>query len=324
MGLFGFLKKNKTSNSIISKTKPVNIQPVFTNSYNSDDLIKSKYGNIPRFYVINGRKYDIDKEEDINDLPLIKVILDIDGRKYGLDTILHELYRQCPDKEFSYVAYRKCEEFRSKGIIHKSEWELAIDANYERNRAKERQRKEQCNQFKIEDMYQFSYIPFAWEYVNELNHTNGKAWFMLNWNNRHAAMHYISQISEIISDSCQYIDENQNVFIDLSLIDFDYPVPMYPNSVCNTRVECYPYTPSGKLSKYPAILQFSTKPDKSGCRIVGEIKIMRDGNIGSSVVSIYGIVFKIGLHGISLVLKRADITTETGRKNLFLFSEQFE
>ena len=94
-----------------------------------------------------------------------------------------------------------------------------------------------------------------------------------------------------------------------------------------TRVECYPYTKTGKLSKYPVVLHFETFPQKhdyggfSGEAIIcGEIKILRDGNIGSAWVNIWGNTFKIGLYGLSLVLKRVD----NPYGNLFNFSDMIE
>lgn len=183
-------------------------------------------------------------------------------------------------------------------------------------------RKVQCDSFCIDDMQQFSDIPFLWSYVTELQHTNGVPWFMLNWNNQKIAKNYISIINDIIIDSQEYIPSIGDCHIDLDKLDFDYPDQTFNVQMCCTRVECYPYTATGKLSKYPVVLPFATKFDSSGIRTIGEIKILRDGNIGAATVSVNGNTFKIGLHGKSLVLKRVDNSYMGG--NLFKFSEMYE
>ena len=47
------------------------------------------------------------------------------------------------------------------------------EKRWEKYRHEKELRKIQCNSFKIEDMYQFTEIPFEWQWVTELNHTNG-------------------------------------------------------------------------------------------------------------------------------------------------------
>lgn len=174
----------------------------------------------------------------------------------------------------------------------------------------------------VEDMQQFPDIPIAWSYILNLMHTNGVYWAMLNWNNQKIVLNYLSQINDIIVDAQTYIEGLDEVCIDLNEIDFDYPTPMYQNSMCSTRIECCPYTSAGKISKYPVTIQWATKFDKTGTRCSGSIKILRDGNIGSAVASIRGFKFKIGLHGTTLVLLRVDNPYTGG--NLFKFSETYD
>jgi hypothetical protein len=209
-----------------------------------------------------------------------------------------------------------------KGIIHKSERELELEKRYEDRKQKEDARKQQCDTFTIDDMQQFSDIPIAWSYIIQLQHTDGVAWCQLNWNNKQIVLQYIAQINDIIVDAQSYVPGIGDSHIDLHSLDFDYPIPMYRNAMCNTRIECYPYTATGKLSKYPVVIQFATKFDNNGIRSIGEVKILQDGNIGSATVCIYGNTFKIGLHGTSLVLKRVDNPYMGG--NLFKFSECYK
>lgn len=286
----------------------------------------SKYSEFPRFYTINGVKYDIDNPDDIEKIPLFGNILHINGKEYGMDSILLEHSVQSSDYDIRWAAYNKAKEFRRNGIIHKSKEEIARDrlhedAMAERN-AREAARVKQCDAFTIEDMQQFSDIPFAWSYVDKLQHTDGVAWFMLNWNNKQIAMHYIAEVNQIVANAAEYIPDIGDNSICIDNLDYDYPHPMYKGCMCQTRVECFPYTASGKLSKYPALLQFATKSNSNGVRAIGTIKILRDGSIGAATFSANGNNFKIGLHGRSLVLQRVDNSYMGG--NLFRFSEQYE
>lgn len=296
-------------------------------SVGGGDVIMSQYSEFPRYYTINGTKYDIDNPNDIKRIPLFRTILYINGEPYGMDALLNEHCIQSTENmDVHWAAYNKVQEYRNNGIIHKSSREIQREQEYQRGqeerKSKEDARKKQCDTFTVDDMQQFPDIPIAWSYIMQLQHTNGIAWCQLNWNNQQIVLQYISQINDIIEDAQSYVDGIGNAHIDLYSMDFDYPVPMYMNSMCNTRIECYPYTATGKLSKYPVVIQFATKQDAASLRTVGEIKILRDGNIGAATASINGNTFKIGLHGTSLVLKRVDNPYLGG--NLFKFSEIYD
>ncbi len=293
-------------------------------STSSPQIAISQYSEFPRYYNIDGIVYDIDNISDIKKIPLIRNLIFINGKPYGMDTILFEHYRRSSDRMLGYAAYDKCQEFRDSGIINKSDWEIDMDEREQRRRENEEIRKAQCDSFTIDDMQQFPDIPFLFSYVTELFHTNGVAWFQLNMNNQAVVLQYISAINDIIVDAHEYISETQNAHIDLEHIDFNYPAPMYEGCMCNTRVECYPYTPTGKISKYPAVIQFATDFNEQGVRTAGEIKILRDGNIGAATVRINSLTFKIGLHGLSLVLKRVDYMMMSGNVCLFKFSDNYE
>lgn len=175
-------------------------------------------------------------------------------------------------------------------------------------------RKEQCDTFKIDDMIQFQDIPFEWWWVTELNHTNGIAWFLLNKNNQFIALCYIEQINNLIIDAHSYIQSLNNYEMCTEEIDFAYPIPMYKESLPNTYVECIPYTKTGKISKYPAILHFASSKlvtldngyKYQNHPFRGEIKIMQDGNIGMAKISFGYTKVSIGLSGLSLIIKRID------------------
>ena len=286
------------------------------------EIIISNYSKYPRYFTINGTRYDIDNPYDILRIPLFRTLIEWNGVQYGMDTILleHALEAQNTNLSVYHAAIDKVNEYRSNGIVFKSDRELEQERIWNENRIKREQiellRKKQCDSFTIDDMRQFSDIPFGWHWVDSLRHTNGKAWFMLNMNNQAVALQYISQLDELLADGSDYIEGISNCRIDLQSIDFDFPVPLHKDSLPNTRVECEPYTPSGKFSKYPAILRFASSEThhlRNGYSyqthpVLGEIHIMRDGNIGSATVEFLGgSIFRFRLFGLSLVIKSVDI-----------------
>lgn len=320
-----FFRENKDGSIVEESDHLVPSPPVVNGigvSVTSDNLAISQYSEFPRYYNIDGVVYDIDNPDDIKNMPLIRNVLNINGKSFGMDTILNEFYYQCPDRSLGYIAYDKCMEFRKNGILHKSERELNMDTSFEAWEQKKSERMHQCDTFTVDDMQQFPDIPIAWSYVMQLQHTNGIAWCQLNLDNQEIVKGYIAQVNDIILDAHSYVDGICDSYIDLDSINFDYPTPMYKNCMCCTRIECYPYTPTGKLSKYPVIIHFQTKPNTYGICTSGEIKVLRDGSIGAATASVYGDIFKIGLHGTSLVLKRVDNVYKGG--NLFYFPEKYE
>lgn len=273
---------------------------------------------MPRYYSIDGIKYDIDNPSDIKCIPLSKVLFTINKKQYGIDTILLEqaLCSAHRNRAIYVAAIDKVNEYRANGIVFKSDKEIIQDKQYNiKQLQKEREdalRKEQCDSFTIADMQQFEGIPFGWSWVNELNHTNGIAWFILNMNNQEIAQEYLLQLNNMILDSNTYITglPDINIVNRLSELDFDYPCPMHKDSMANTRVECYPYTKTGKISKYPINFVFKTKL-LGNSFIFGEAKILRDGNIGSAHVHLTHannvINYTFGLYGLSLVIKSVNI-----------------
>lgn len=280
-------------------------------------LILSKISNLPRYYTINGIKYDIDDPKQIEKIPLFKDTFFIDGIEYGMDSILLEHGRKAyPDYlSVHQASIEKANEFRCSGIVFKTDKEILEEKEREerwKKQAVEKEnRKKQCNSFKISDMIQFDEIPFEWNWVKELSHTNGVAWFMLNLNNQYIALQYINAVDKLIVDIHEVVPETNMFEIFANEIDFNYPIPLQKNSVPNTYVECVPYTKTGKISKYPVILHFSSSVLENcgdysyqSHPVMGEIKIMKDGNIGTAKVWFGHTLFDFGLNGISLIIKK--------------------
>lgn len=286
------------------------------------ELVISQYSDMPRLYTINGVKYDIDCPDDIRKIPLFKDLITVNGEKYGMDTILleHAIQARPKNDEVFSAAMDKVNEYRYCGIVFKSKREIEQEERWrienEKKKAAEAERKRQCNQFTIDDMQQFTGIPFGWSWVASLFHTNGVAWFILNMNNQEIARQYVVQLDNMIHDLATCLDGVGNCSIDIDAIDFDYPTPLSQYSMANTRVECYPYTPTGKLSKYPAVLIFRSKTDDGNSLVSGEIKILKDGNIGNAKVYFINndatICFSFGLWGKTFLIKKV---TKQGASN---------
>lgn len=205
---------------------------------------------------------------------------------------------------------------RSRGIEFKSDREIEREEHHHAEAENAIAAHQMQRGFiSIDDMRQFTGIPFEWHWVQQLNFTNGVAWFMLNKNNQEVALRYISQLNNLILDSYAYVDGLDDTCINLNDVDFDYPKLLHMDSMTNTRVECYPYAKTGGTSKYPAILVFATSETRTHngnpfCQVYpvsGEIKIMQDGNIGAASVHFdlweSGIAFDFGLCGASLAVK---------------------
>lgn len=318
--LFGYIFYCGIANLIYKKMK-INNYTTNNNLTLKNEIIISQYSDLPRYYTINGIKYDIDNPESISKIPLFKGTFFINGIEYGMDSILMEHGRKTYSKNIKVhqAAVEKGNEFRYSGIVFKTEKEKEEERIRKERWAlqdlEKEKRKKQCDSFKIEDMYQFENILFEWHWVMSLFHTNGIAWFMLNKNNQYIAFEYIDILDKLIREFYEYIPKLKEFEIFMEEIDFDYPKPMHKDSIANTYVECIPYTKTGKKSKYPAILHFSSSETiEENNRIyqnhpyIGEIKIMQDGNIGSASILFAKnhTKFSFGLHGINLIIKRID------------------
>ena len=169
---------------------------------------------------------------------------------------------------------------------------------------------------RIDDMYQFEDIPFEWHWVMELKHTRNTYWFILNMNNQYIALKYIDYLNKMIIESRSYIEGINGLEMCTEEIDFSYPTQMMLDSFTNTYVECTPYTKTGRISKYPVILHFSSSEticldngyEYQNRPYMGIVKIMQDGNIGIANITFSKDYtrFSFGLYGINLIIKRVD------------------
>lgn len=205
------------------------------------------------------------------------------------------------------------------------------EARYQEFKRKQKEREEQTTEFTIDDMHQFEDIPFNWDFVDQLYHSQGQAWASFNFNHKLIVNDYINQLNQLIVDAHSYIPGISNCYIDCDDLDYDFPIPMYLDSVPNTHLECTPYTASWKVSKYPVSIHFKTSINheyENGYRcqsypISGVIRILKDGSIGAADVTFAffqsvtasKIKFQIRLYGLSLIIRRVD----TLEGNIFRF-----
>ena len=224
--------------------------------------------------------------------------------------------------DFLYLVIIKIDKDSLSALLHKFIISTKMLFMPQRTESAKVQNENICS---IEDMYQFRNIPFEWHWVETLNYTNEKAWFQLNKNNQYVALQYIDYINNMITDAKSYIGNIDNLEMCTEEIDFDYPIPMYIDSVTNTHIECTPYTKTGRFSKYPVTLHFASSNlvtlnngyEYQEHPYMGYIKIMQDGNIGLANILFAKnhTNFSIGLNGISLVIKRVD----TDKGNIYRY-----
>lgn len=300
-------------------------------SFSGQSIIISQYSSMPRYYTIDGIKYDIDNPRDIERLPLFGNIIYINGEEYGMDSVLrkHAYESYLENKAIYNAAIEKENEFKEHGFYFETEEEKRKKREYEedqkRKREEEKAVKRLHDSFKIEDMHQFTEIPFEWHWVMELQHTNGIAWFMLNRNNQYIALSAINYINSVLEGAEAYTGFRRSYYICTENIDFDYPRPMKKDSLPNTFVRCVPYTKTGRISKYPAILCFKEymegkvmyARDMPINTVHGSVCFMRDGNIGMADITIHEYWIQIRLHGISLVVQRIGKNTEKGNVDIY-------
>lgn len=85
---------------------------------NKDNLVISRYSDLPRYFTINGTKYDFDDAVSIQNIPLFDLKMKIDGKEYQFSQILYRHYMQAAvspkaDDTVVNAAYKKYLEFRN-------------------------------------------------------------------------------------------------------------------------------------------------------------------------------------------------------------------
>lgn len=171
-----------------------------------------------------------------------------------------------------------------------------------------------------EDMQQFTRIPYQW--CGPIQKSISP--------NRHsfAYMDLDQQNQSIARQALQYIDSFIQESHSLSkFIPKDICIPIdqmvyhqYSAFYGYTRLMCTPYTPTGKISKYPVSLSFTTRLDSDFDETHGVLFYTVDGNISKANVNCwrkkFGFFYEFKTIGRTFVLFRIKSTVKTTSNGL--------
>lgn len=281
-------------------------------------------------FKIAGVEYDIMKKDDVEKIPCLPATANILGKDYGIDYILRKnavhIYNNGGDYELAAACIHKSNEFFFAGYRTQGEDELERAEQTEKYRkirdANKKKMLEINNNISVEDMSMFPDLPFELQWVLNLQHTNGIAWFSLNMNNQYIALSALNYINKIFEQADNYLPSGNEFYICLENICFDYLKPITIDSFPGTYVECNPYTLTYKKSKYPMILHFSEvdgEPTFFNRSSFGTIFFMHDGNIGKADITIGNSSIQLRLIGINLIVKRIDKLINHKYENIFAY-----
>lgn len=253
-----------------------------------------------RYYNINGILYDTKNISSVMSIPLTKSDLVSGTPVYNLEYLLRK--RAIQERELGNIklAYTLLEKstnlmFNSKMMYSPSDylkivsW-LYLDGNIaEANKIKQkilticpnaynnkiRKKPSTIMEYtekvsiNINDMIQFSDIPFDWEHIHLINNR-----FVPNHTDQLTFLSYIKQVQNILL-ACNITQINT---FNISIKDIAFN---FVKDALTSYVSCSPYTKTKRISKYPVVLYFISTTS-SYC---GWIYILTNGTIGK--VSLY-------------------------------------
>lgn len=296
-----------------SKKTPITTEQNF--KHNIYDAEISQYSSLPRYYYIQGNRYDIDSPESVSSIPLCKTDFNINEEHWGIDAILREhvnrYYSHIPEKLKS-ACYPKISDFEWSN--YKTETNAEKEARLKQEKESLLQQTK-INAITVDDMKQFNFPQFE---IGELVHDNNMTVMLININSQNQ-IHVLSDIDALN----HYISEARiltNLFPDVLLssknLDFThttYQIDGIAFTKYSTFFECNPYTKTGKLSKYPLILHYSSKSTKDSVTkemFCGQLFYMQDGSIGKATIfiTINEIKYRIDLKlvGSTLAIKKIE------------------
>lgn len=236
----------------------------------------SQYSSLPRFYYINGVKYDIDSPQSVFSIPLCETHFNVNGEDWGIDTVLREhvnrYYSKIPDV-LKTACYSKISCLKNSGYEVESSSERAARINQEKELLVESER---LNSITAKDMEQFINIPY---------HLSGKT--VVEYRNVYMEFNELDDsifLNEIASINSLLRESNRFAKLpsDLILINLK-----------NRSIKCTPYTATKKNAKYPLSVCASSftsneqstyyklykkYPDTCGC----ELFYLQSGTIGKA------------------------------------------
>lgn len=281
-------------------------------------------------FRIAGTEYDIMKKEDVEKIPCLPAKANILGKDYGIDYILRKnavhIYNSNGDYDLASACIRKSNELVNAGHgtqgVDEIERAKQAEKRHQQRESDKKKMIEISNSITVEDMLAFPNLPFELQWVLKLQHINGIAWFPLNMNNQFIALSVLNYINGVLEQANDYLPPENEFYICLENISFDYLSPVTIDSLPATYVECCPYTLTHKNSKYPMALHFTevegelTFFNRSS---FGTVYFMRDGNIGKADIIIGDAYIQFRLIGINLIVKRVDKLINSRYQTIYIY-----
>ena len=241
----------------------------------------SQYSPLPRFYYINGVRYDIDSPASVSSIPVCETHFKINNEDWGIDTILREhvnrYYSHIPE-ELKSACYPKISEIEYAGLI--------IESSSEKQARIKQEKEQQKNEFKfksisLSDMEQFHFSKF--KMITPI-YDNRMSIMPIDKENELQVKTEIHQINELVKRTCDTVNINEIFEINVNDLEFGTTLHIPENTKqYYTYFECVPYTNTRKLSKFPLILHYATSSYAEFNPVqnyFGTISYMQDENIG--------------------------------------------
>ena len=243
----------------------------------------SQYSPLPRFYYIDGKKYDIDSPESVSEIPLCHTSFDFNGEKWGIDAILREhvnrYYSHIPEP-LKAACYPKISDLEWGGYRTESPHEKISRLQQLEEQA---EREKKLESITLKDMKQFDFKfnlqePFV---------DNRMSIILVSETDQHLVKDDLMFLSTYVSQARDLAKIEQP--LELPIDDLVYaPQQLDIGTPCEriqyyTYFQCEPYTKTRKLSKYPLVLHYGTKnmsefDPEENC--FGHVYYMQDGSIG--------------------------------------------
>lgn len=254
----------------------------------------SDISNLPRYYIIRGKKYDIDSIKSVSQLPTdIYSTFIFENIEYGIDTVLRIQASACykvGNEKLCRICVDKSNEFFNQGIYFETDEEKQERIKRESKEKEELLlRKEQLQKTTIDVMLHFQ-DSFKYQLNCSILKRYNMAFILLNKNNQFVALTDISAINELVKQSImlsKYIPED--IVLCTEDICFTYKKSQsgtgYMDEPPYTYLEYIPFTRTYKYRKYPIKLHFSYEnhncySDFTKDSAWGELEYCQDGTIG--------------------------------------------
>lgn len=119
-----------------------------------EGIFLSQYSDLPRYYTIDGKKYDIDKVSDVQSLPMFVMTFDIWGCQYTMDKLLLEHAMQAKLSNYSLyaAAITKSKEYTRHIDLHNQsliKWQTAYPQNHTDSITDSKKQNNQIDKFNL-------------------------------------------------------------------------------------------------------------------------------------------------------------------------------